>query len=202
MTLGAYATIARLGRVVRTGEVAAALRTTLSHASRTLRRMQAAGLARRVKQGVWVIGPEDIDPRVLADELTRPYPSYISFLSALNAHGMIDQLPREISVASLDKSKRVTTPFGAFAVSHVPPELFGGWVERGGVKLATPEKALIDIAYVSAVHLGRARYLPELELPKRFSRKELGRWIARIPSARVRTLTERGIREALARAVR
>jgi predicted transcriptional regulator of viral defense system len=202
VTLEAYATLSRLGRVLRTGEAAAALQTTLSQASRVLRRMQEAGFARRVRQGVWVIGREDIDPRILAEELTHPYPAYISFISALGAHGMIDQIPRDITVASLDKARRIATAFGTFAVRHVPPELFGGWTELNGVKLATPEKALVDHAYVSAVHLGRQRRLPELDLPKRFSRRELRRWIARIPSARVRTLTERGVEEALDRAVR
>jgi len=65
-----------------------------------------------------------------------------------------------------------------------------------------PQKALFDLAYVSAVHRGRPRHVPELDLPAAINRRELARWLARIESARLRTLTERGIRAALERAVR
>lgn len=202
MTLATYATVSRLGRVVRTGEVAAALKTSLSNASRSLRRLEAEGLARKVRQGIWIIGTEAIDPRMIADEITRPYPAYVSFMSALSAHGMIDQMPRDITIASLDAAKRVRTFLGTYAIRHLPPQLFGGWIERDGVKLATPEKALFDLAYVSAVHLGRARRIPELDLPRTFDHKQLARWLRAIPSARVRTLTKRAVDEFLHRATR
>jgi hypothetical protein len=53
------------------------------------------------------------------------------------------------------------------------------------------------LAYLSG---GRSRLftgLPEMEIPRRFRRGELERWIARIPSARARTLTTRKLRELL-----
>jgi len=115
---------------------------------------------------------------------------------------MIDQVPREISVATLDSAKRVTTELGAYAMHHLPPELFGGWVERDGVKLARPEKALFDLAYVAAAHGGRPRRIPELELPADFDREEVDRWLTHIESPRLHTLTSRGLRYALNRAVR
>jgi hypothetical protein len=51
------------------------------------------------------------------------------------------------------------------------------------------EKALFDFAYLSS---GRSRLftsLPELDLPHGFRRKELARWVAKIPSERSRTLS-------------
>ncbi len=202
MSLSSFATLSRLGRTVTTGEVAAALNVSVSQASRLMRTLEAQDLARHVRYGLWIVGSGSVDPRAIVEEITRPYPAYVSFMSALNAHGMIDQLPREISVASLDSAKLVKTELGTFSVHHLPPGLFGGWVERDGVKLARPEKALFDLAYVSAVHGGRPRRIPELELPADFDRDELDRWLARIESPRVRTLTSRGLRYALTRAVR
>lgn len=202
MSLASFAILSRLGPTVTTGEVAAALSVSVSQASRLLRRLEASKLARHVRYGLWLVGTDSVDPRSLAEEITRPYPAYVSFTSALNAHGMIDQVPREISVASLDSAKRVKTELGTYAVHHLPPELFGGWVERDGVKLARPEKALFDWAYVSAVHRGSPRRLPELELPADFDRDELDRWLSGIESPRVRTLTSRGLRYALTRALR
>lgn len=202
MSLSSYATLDRLGPAVTTGEAAAALNVSVSQASRLLRSLERKGLARHIRYGLWIVGSDPVDPIALIEEITRPYPAYVSFTSALGAHGMIDQVPREISVASLDSAKRVMTEVGTYAVHHLPPGLFGGWIEREGAKLARPEKALFDLAYVSAVHSGRPRRIPELDLPDDFDRGEFDRWLNRIASPRVRTLTSRGLRYALARAVR
>lgn len=202
MSLSSFATLSRLGPTIRTGEAAAALDISVSQASRLLRTLERQNLARHVRYGLWIVGTDSVDPRALVEEITRPYPAYVSFASALNAHGIIDQVPREISVASLDSAKRVKTELGTYAIHHLPPPLFGGWLERDGVKLASPEKALFDLAYVSAVHGARSRRIPELELPRDFDRAEFERWLSRIESPRVRTLTSRGLRYALTRAVR
>lgn len=122
MTLASYATLAELGPTVTTGEAAAALRISTSAASRLLSDLATHGLARRVRHGLWVLGSEPVDPRRLAEEVTRPYPAYISFASALNFHQLIDQLPRDISVASLDRSKRVRTAMATFVVHHLRPQ--------------------------------------------------------------------------------
>lgn len=202
MSLSSFAALDRLGPTVTTGEAAAALDISVSEASRLLRTLEGKGLARHVRYGLWIVGSDPVDPRALIDEITRPYPAYVSFTSALSAHGMIDQVPREINVASLDSAKRVKTELGTYAIHHVPPALFGGWIERDGVKVARPEKALFDLAYVSAVHTGRPRRIPELDLPDDFDRGELDPWLSRIESPRVRTLTSRGLQYALNRAVR
>ncbi len=202
MSLSSFAALSRLGPTVTTGEAAAALNISVSQASRLMRTLQAQDLARHVRYGLWIVGPDSVDPRTLIEEITRPYPAYVSFASALNAHGMIDQVPREISVASLDNAKRVKTELGTYAIHHLPPVLFGGWEEQNGVKLAKPEKALFDLAYISAAHDGRPRRIPELELPTGFDRKELDQWLSLIDSPRVRTLTSRGLRYELTRAVR
>lgn len=203
MTLASYATLAGLGPTLTTGEAAAALRISTSAASRLLKDLATHGLARRVRHGLWVLGNEPVDPRTLAEDITRPYPAYVSFASALNFHQLIDQLPRDISLASLDRSKRVRTAMATFVVHHLPPDLFGGWVEEEeGIKVASPEKALFDLCYVSAAHGARQPRIPELELAKDFDRNEIARWLERIASPRLRTLTSRRIDYALRRALR
>lgn len=202
MSLASFSELSRLGPTIRTGEAAAALGVSVSGASRLLRRLESRNLARQVRYGLWIVGTDSIDPRALAQEITRPHPAYVSFTSALNAHGMIDQVPREISLASLDEAKRVKTALGTFVVHHLPPRLFGGWEEREDVRLALPEKALFDLAYVSAVHRGRPQRVPELDLPAKFRKAELDQWLSRIESPRLRTLTSRAVKYALSRAVR
>jgi len=78
--------------------------------------------------------------------------------------------------------------------------LYGGFEETAaGVKLASVEKALFDLAYLSG---GRSRLftsLPELELPCAFRKAELRRWLARIPSTHKRTATTRRLASFLER---
>ena len=155
-----------------------------------------------MRSGVWSVGPDSPDPFMIAPELTRPHLAYVSFDSALNYHGMIDQIPREVSVASLDRARRITTNIGTFAIHHLPPELFGGWQETRRGSVARPEKAIFDICYASAAHRGRTRRIPELELPAGFDIHVIEEWATRIESPRVRTLARRAIEYAMSRATR
>ena len=198
--LQTYTTLERLGPVVRTAEAAAALRRSVSSTSRMLRALEEEGRARQVRSGVWSVGPDFPDPFTIAPELTRPHLAYVSFDSALNYHGMIDQIPREVSVASLDRARRIKTNIGTFAIHHLPPELFGGWQETPRGRIAGPEKAIFDINYASVAHRGRARQMPELELPAGFEVRIIETWAARIESPRVRSLTRRAIEHAMSRA--
>lgn len=183
-----------------TGEAAAALRVSGSSASRSLRTLARQGLLRRIRQGLWVVAPEPLDPRAIVTELTRPFPAYVSFQSALAARGAIDQVPREINVASLAKPKRVETTIGTYLIHRLPPELFGGFEELDGIALATFEKAIFDYFYVACASGHPDRRLPELDLPANFARKQVDGWVGRIRSPRLRTLVTVAVARALERA--
>jgi predicted transcriptional regulator of viral defense system len=113
---------------------------------------------------------------------------------------MIEQIPRQVSVASLDRARRVSTAIGTYEIHHLAPGLFGGYggSEETGY-LATPEKTLFDTVYVRAAAGNRA-YFPELSLPPDFDNAQLDEWTARIESARLRTLVSRRLREILRQA--
>jgi predicted transcriptional regulator of viral defense system len=155
---------------VPTREAAAALRVSTSSASRALKTLAERRLAHQIRHGLWTLADRPADPRLLAGEITRPHPAYVSFASALAAYGVIDQIPREISLASTGRPKRVKT------------DLFGGYDLKDGVAIATPEKALFDFVYVSQASGRNRQRLPELDLPRSFSRSEVQRWIKRISS--------------------
>jgi predicted transcriptional regulator of viral defense system len=200
-TAEAYAELRQLDRPVFTTREAAALwRGEQTSASRRLGRLENAGLVRRIQRGLWALDPE-VDPRVVGPYLTAPLPSYVSLFSALAEHGMIEQIPRQISLVSLARPRRILTSLGVYAVHQLAPELFGGFAgtERGGY-VARPEKALFDLVYVRAAAGSRA-YLPELSLPADFDRGELGHWSERIANQRLRTLVARRLRELLREAV-
>ena len=198
MSAAAYAKIREIGApVITTGEAAAALRVSESSASRTLRSLSARGLLRKIRAGLWAIDGAARDPRAFAAELTRPFPAYVSFQSALAARGVIDQIPREFTLASLGKSKHVRTSVGAFRVHHLPAYLFGDFEQHDGFGLATSEKAVFDYFYVACASGHPDRRLPELDLPADFSEERLRSWVARVNSPRLRKLVETAVERAL-----
>ena len=192
-----YVTLRKLRKnVVTTGAAAAALGVSESSASRSLRTLAAQGLVRRVSQGIWTLDTDGTgDPRAIIRDLRRP--SYVSFQSALASHGVIDQIPRETTLASLGRPRRVRTALGTFGLHRLPAALFGGFEDKNGVPMASVEKALVDYFYVASASGHPHRRLPELELPANFSVKKMRKWIARIPSPRLQTLVETGVDRAL-----
>lgn len=198
--MSAAKTFARLrglgAAMITTGEAAAALRLSKSSASRALRDLGKKGLVRRIRRGLWSLEP-DLDPHRLTGEITRPYPSYISFESALSAHGAIDQLPREITVATLGRPRRVRTSVATYRLHRLPPALFGGFEDKNGAVVATPEKALVDYFYVAHASGRRGRGLPELDLPADFSRSKAGSWLGRIRDPRLRERVRASVDEVL-----
>jgi len=184
--------------VITTADAATALKLRTDAASQTLRRLAAADLVFSLRKGLWALDALP-DPAPLAEHVSAPYPAYVSLQSALYLHGMIDQIPAMLYVASLGRAARVQTAVGMFSIHHLPPELFGGFdFDRGsGAKLATPEKALFDLVYLSGTRSRRFRGLPELELPRGFRPARIQHWIRRIPSQRLRTLATRRLNEIL-----
>lgn len=189
--------IAMRGPIFETREAAVRLGSSVSRASHLLRSLEEAGLVRRVRQGLWALHP-DVDPLIVPPYLTAPFPAYVSFWSALARHGMIEQVPRQYYVASLDRARQITTTLGTYAIHHLAPDLFSGFTgsdETG--YLATPEKALFDTVYLRAVRGGKT-LLPELELPEGFQTGKLEGWTSSVARQRLRTLVSRGLAQALA----
>ncbi len=196
----AYGELLRIGRpVIQTREAATRLHVSLSSASHLLRSMEEAGLVRRLRQGLWALRP-DVDPFILAPYLTAPFPAYVSFWSALARHDMIEQIPRQISVASLDRTRQLETTIGTYSIHHLAPELFDGYhgSQESGY-IATPEKALFDTVYIRAARAARI-YLPEFSLPENFDDRQLEEWTQRIATPRLRTLVSRGLTQTLQQA--
>lgn len=200
MRLAATEALGRLRRmakpVITTGDAALRLGLTRPAATRALGRLAAAGLVLRLRHGLWSLDPR-VDPLVLPEYLTAPFPAYVSLQSALHLHGLISQVPHVIYAASLAPTRRIRTGVADYSIHRLAPSFFGGFeTTAGGVRLATPEKALLDTLYLAP---GRSRLfaaLPEVEIPRDFDRKEARRWLDRIPAGPRRRLVQRRL-EAL-----
>ena len=184
--------------LVTTADAVAVLKLSVPAASQTLRRLARVGLMVPVRKGLWAFD-RDLDPLLVTESLTAPYPSYVSLQTALHRHGMISQIPSIIYAVTLGRDRRVETPFGPYSFHHLPPELFGGWMTppRSGLKLATPEKALADYLYLTPTRTRLFAALPELELPASFRVETTRGWLQRIRSPRLRTIAERRLEEIL-----
>jgi len=169
-------------RVVTTNDVTLALSMERSAATQTLKRLAAEGLLTKIRHGLWAIDPA-LEPLVLPEYLTAPLPSYVSFQSALYLRGMVSQVPEVIYVASLAQTRRVKTALGAFSIHRLAPTFFGGYetLKGTGVRLATPEKALLDTLYLGPTRSRMFAHLPEIEIPRGFDRRKVQEWVARIP---------------------
>lgn len=198
----AYADLVRLNRpVVETREAATRLGLSVPAASQQLRSLERSGIVRRLRRGLWLLRP-NVEPFALPAYLTAPFPAYVSLWSALARHAMIEQVPRQVYVASLARTQQVRTSIGDFSIHHLAPELFSGYapIDAGG-HLATPEKALFDTIYLLAPRGGVVR-LPELELPEDFHEGQLEEWTQRVQPPRLRTIVWRELTAALRRAAR
>lgn len=175
--------------VFRTADVMAALDIRKSHASKLLDRLAQHGHVIRLMRGLWAL-PESLEPLALIPHLTAPFPSYVSLQSALYYHDMISQIPEVIYCVSLARTRTCETPVATISVHHIPGSFFFGYEERGEhhVRMALPEKALLDILYLSQSRSRLFAVLPEVEFPPQFSIKKAHNMIRKIADVRRRSL--------------
>lgn len=186
-----------LSPVFTTAEVAERAGVALSNASRDLAELEKSRMLVRVRRGLWaVVGHPDFSPYAVVPHLFAGQLSgYVSLLSALNLHGMMEQIPRVVQIVTTMQRPKLQTQVGTYEFYRVTPRLFGGhrlYRRNGNFDIATPEKALFDTLYFSARKGRRFAALPEIEVPGGFSRSEVEHWIERIDHQPLRTaVTER-----------
>lgn len=183
--------IQTIGRPVFTSrEIALVTEGSLSSVSHSLERMARQGIIRKVARGLWC-APSDprFTPFLLVPFLAGSHQAYVSFLSALNLHGMIEQIPHSTFCATTGHTRLRTTPVGTFSFHRIHPNFFAGfdWY-RGGREflIATPEKALVDSLYLSSRRGRQFRFFPEIEFGGGFRFRTAEDWARRIPYARIR----------------
>jgi predicted transcriptional regulator of viral defense system len=197
----ALARVRDLGkRVVTTNDVTIVLGIERSAATQMLKRLDAAGLIKKIRHGLWAVDPS-LDPLQLPEYLTAPLPSYVSFQTALSLRGMVSQIPEVVYVASLAPTRMLKTTLGAFSIHRLAPTFFGGYetLQGSGVHLATPEKALVDTLYLGQTRSRIFAHLPEIEIPRGFDYRKATEWVARIPPSPRRSSVETRLARLLGR---
>lgn len=110
-----------------------------------LHRLVKKGQIRSLKRGLYVFSGAQIDELKLAGFLYQP--SYISLETALNYHGVMPDIPLEVTSVTTTTTKKIENGFGRFYFQKVKPELFFGYSSTP-FNIATKEKALLDFFYL------------------------------------------------------
>ncbi len=133
------------------------------------------GLLMRIKKGVFVIsdlstrGGLSISHYAIVNALVEK--SYLSFETALQFHGLYDQLLANIVAVSLTRFKTSTIDGYAYKFVNTGEKYFYGWdtyiIDGQQVKIADVEKALLDL-----LQFHRTLYSVDLVLEKLNTFKE------------------------------
>ncbi|MBM3294119.1 MAG: hypothetical protein FJY82_06290 [Candidatus Aminicenantes bacterium] len=168
---------------------------------RQLSRWTRAGRLLQLRRGLYALaGPfqkTPAHPFLVANGLKKG--SYVSLESALEYHGLIpEHTPNVVSVTT-GRPETLATPLGTYLFRHVKRELFFGYEridlgEGQSAWIATPEKALLDLVYLTPLESGRAEvsFLEELRLQN----------VAALSRSRLRAVSLRADSPKLRRAVR
>lgn len=132
----------------------------------------------KLERGVYALENRPPDTFSIANIIHRP--SYISFETALNVHGILSQFPYEITSATCRKPLQKTIQGKLYTYSRVQPVLFFGYEKTNGALMATPEKALLDQAYFAARGL-RQFPIDEYDL-SRINKARLTGYLSSLPN--------------------
>lgn len=190
-SISILADIRKLRRTVfTTFELSAVSGKSLSAVVQGLNNLVKAGLVIKVYRGIWAeAGNERLSPYAVIPCLLGSQRAYVSFISALHLHNIVEQIPQVITLATISHARLIQTKLGVFSLHQLSPELFNGfgWYKTtGGFLIAEPEKALVDSLYLSTRKKKQYGNFPELHLPGSFSFKKVKQWAMRIPDSKIR----------------
>ncbi len=150
-----------------------------SQAYGLLERLTRQGLTVAVEKGKYLLvglEPERVlgNPLFVAAQLAHP--SYISYWSALHYHGMTEQVPHTVFVATTRKKRPLAFQGHRFRYVTIKPDKFFGYRRESvgdlPVVVADPEKTLIDsldqpryAGGMTEVAHALAAALPDLDIP-------------------------------------
>ena len=104
-------------------------------------------------KGIYTADPSKISWESFAVETYAP--SYLSFEWALGRYNILSQKSYSLTMATTRQTKKISTPAGGIIYRQIKPELFWGYKKEDGYLIAEPEKAFLDLAYLSLNGYGK-----------------------------------------------
>src|SRR3990167_10102784 len=155
----------------------------------TLNRLVDRGVLERIGSGIYrlFITPPSIEK--VASSLYIP--NYLSFESALSRYGILTLVPYTLTFATTRKSKRWTIEGRDIEFRQLKRELFWGYEMEGGIYIARPEKAFLDLVYFAS--RGKASIdMDEIDMTK-LSLSKLRELLKKFPEYTKRYLENKGV---------
>ena len=195
-------TIKKLGKqIFTTHELSLASGKSPSAVTQSLNNLARDGAVVKIYRGVWAQEEAGaLSPYAAIQYLFPGHRAYVSFISALHLHGIIEQIPQVTTLASTGHARAIRTAVGVFHAHRITPSFFDGfgWYKgSGSFLIAEPEKAFVDSLYLSAYKKNRFGRFPELNFPDSFSFKKVKAWVNRIPSQKARAHVKKRLEEIL-----
>ena len=143
----------------------------------SLNRWVKKGILERAGRNIYVVGGEPVRLEAIAGQAY--FPSYLSFESALSRFGVLNLVPYSLLFATTRKTKSITLLGRRVNFRHLKREFFFGFTNEGGLYVAEPEKALIDLVYFKS--FGKSS-IPSEEMDLRsLSKQTLDEYAKRFP---------------------
>ncbi|PIW67753.1 hypothetical protein COW09_01700 [bacterium (Candidatus Moisslbacteria) CG12_big_fil_rev_8_21_14_0_65_36_11] len=169
-----------------------------STTTQALNYLQKQGVVFKIYRGIWAEKTnKPLSPYSIIPFLFPRNRAYVSFISALHLHDIIEQIPQVTTLASNTHTKTIVTKLGTFSVHQITPSFFDGFEWYKGESdflIAQPEKALIDCLYLAGYKKKQFANFPELHFSKTFSFKKAKKWIEKIPNIKIRSFAQQKLK--------
>ncbi|MCJ7624179.1 MAG: type IV toxin-antitoxin system AbiEi family antitoxin domain-containing protein [Anaerolineaceae bacterium] len=157
------------GAVVTFNQLCSMFDENREYSRKRISRLTKQGWLKRIKKGVFVLsdlssrGTLSISHNAVVNLMVEE--AYISFETALQHHGLYDQLLTNINSIALKRYKTTSIDGYSYTFISTQQRYFYGWdtydIDGQTVKIASIEKALIDL-----IQFHRSRYSCDLVLEK------------------------------------
>lgn len=151
---------------------------------------QKKGLLIKVKRGKFILPNEQIDLHIVANGLNY---SYISLEYALSYYQIIPDIARVITSVSRNRNEKIENSLGFFYYRKISGELFTGFTLLKSLdgkrmfRIAMPEKALFDLAYLRADLKEEKDFASlRLSLPPDFNIKEIEKYARAVKAPQIK----------------
>lgn len=145
-----------------------------------IKRLIESRILQKIERNKYIIKDKSADSFLIANLLYSP--SYVSFESALNLHGVLSQFPYTITSATTKNTKEKTFNEKVYSYTHLQKSLYWGYEKKDNFLIADPEKALLDQLYLASKGL-RGVSIDEYDL-SRINKITLKKYLEKYPQTR------------------
>lgn len=156
-----------------------------------LSRLVKNGEIFRLIKGVYANDLAKVDWEKLAEEIYAP--SYLSLELILGQNGILSQKPLHLTLVTTKRSRKIEIAQNIIFYQHLQPKMFWGYSNENGIWAAAPEKAFLDLAYLSLN--GYAKFDPEEMNLELLDKKIIQNYLNRIGNPKLTKLVNSLLRK-------